>query len=154
MLFLMFRIGADRYVLEARQIEQVLPLMNAKTVPGAPAGVVGVIDYRGEPVPLIDLSLLALGRPSAAAMSTRILLMRYPAEDGVVHRLALCAERVVEAIHRDPGEFVATGVEAGSPAYLGPVVSDAEGLVQWVKAETLLTDEIRQILFQPTGAPA
>lgn len=153
MLFLMFRIGADRYVIDAQQIEQVLPLMNAKAAPGAPAGVVGLINYRGEPVPLIDLSLLALGRPSAEAMSTRILLMRYPGEDGALHRLALCAERVVEAMHRDPAAFTATGVEAGVPAYLGPVASDAEGLVQWVKAEALLTDEIRAILFQPEPAP-
>lgn len=154
MLFLMFRVGKDRYVLDVAQIEQVLPLMDAKSLPGAPAGVVGIINYRGAPVPLIDLSRLALGRESTPVMSTRIILVRYPVEAGESHRLALCAERVVETIERDAADFVATGVEAGMPAYLGPVASDADGLIQWIRAEALLTEEIRAILFQPAGARA
>lgn len=154
MLFLMFRMGHDRYVLDAEQIEQVLPLMTMKTLPGAPRGVAGVINYRGMPVPVIDLSRLALDRESAAVMSTRIVLVRYPAPDGQMHRLGLCAEHAVEALQRDAADFVATGVEAGTPAYLGPVASDADGLVQWIRAEALLTDEIRAILFRQAGADA
>lgn len=154
MLFLMFRLGRDRYVLDAGQIEQVLPLMEAKALPGAPVGVAGAINYHGTPVPLIDLSSLALGRPSALVMSTRIILVRYPAPEGEPHRLALCAERVIATIQREPADFAATGVEAGTPAYLGPVASDAEGLIQWIRTEALLTDEIRRILFRPAGAEA
>jgi chemotaxis-related protein WspB len=154
MLFLMFRVGKDRYVLDVKQIEQVLPLMEAKGLPGAPPGVVGVINYRGAPVPLIDLSSLALGRPSMPVMSTRIILVRYPEEGDGGHRLALCAERVVATIQRDAADFVATGVEAGTPAYLGPVASDADGLIQWIRAEALLTADIRNILFRSVGAVA
>lgn len=154
MLFLMFRIGVDRYVLDVDQIEQVLPLMAAKEVPGAPQGVIGVINYHGDPVPLIDLSSLATGRPATPVMSTRIILVRYPAADGEPMRLALCAERVIETIQRDPADFVTTGLEAGTPAYLGPVAADEAGLIQWVKARALLTDEIREILFRHAGAPA
>lgn len=148
MLFLMFRIGKDRYVLDADQIEQVLPFMEAKALPGAPAGVVGAINYHGAPVPLIDLSSLALGRPSASVMSTRIILIRYPSAEGAARRLALCAERVIETVTRPASDFVPTGVEAGTPDYLGPVAPDADGLVQRIRAEALLTPDIRAILFQ------
>ncbi|MDR6953939.1 chemotaxis-related protein WspB [Ancylobacter sp. 3268] len=154
MLFLMFRIGRDRYVLDVEQIEQVLPLMQAKALPGAPPGVAGVINYRGEPVPLIDLVALATGRPAASVMSTRIILVRYPAPGEGAHRLGLCAERVIDTIQRDPGDFAATGVEAGTPAWLGPVAADADGFVQWVRAPALLTDDIRAVLFRPAGAEA
>ncbi|MCJ8141846.1 chemotaxis protein CheW [Ancylobacter sp. A5.8] len=153
MLFLMFRIGADRYVLDVDQIEQVLPLMAAKEVPGAPYGVVGVINYHGDPVPLVDLSQMATGTPSTPVMSTRIILVRYPMPEGEPVRLALCAERAIEAIKREPADFVATGLEAGTPAFLGPVAADEQGLIQWVKAQALLTDEIREILFRHAGAP-
>ncbi|HWJ76140.1 MAG TPA: chemotaxis protein CheW [Kaistia sp.] len=152
MLFLMFRVGKDRYVIDADQIEQVLPFMDAKALPGAPSGVVGAINYHGAPVPLIDLSSLALGRPSATVMSTRIILIRYPSAEGTYRRLALCAEHVVETVSRPASDFVPTGVEAGTPAYLGPVAADAEGLIQWIRAEALLTAEIRAILFQDSGA--
>lgn len=154
MLFLMFRVGKDRYVLDVDQIEQVVPFMDAKALPGAPAGVVGAINYRGRPVPLIDLSELALGRPSAALMSTRIILVHYPASAPGADRLALCAERVIETVERDAADFVATGVEAGMPPYLGPVAADEAGLIQWVRAEALLPEELRAILFRQAGGDA
>ncbi|GBD47972.1 chemotaxis protein CheW [Methylopila sp. Yamaguchi] len=154
MLFLMFHIGRDRFVLDAEQVERVLPLMEAKSLPGAPPEVVGIINYRGAPTPLIDLSLLALGRPSERVMSTRIILARYLGRGEGHERLALCAERVIKTIQRDPADFVATGVEAGSPAHLGPVASDADGFIQWIRVEALLADEVRDILFQRAGEPA
>ena len=39
MLFLMFQLGQDRYVLDTGQVEAVLPLLATKQLPGAPAGV-------------------------------------------------------------------------------------------------------------------
>lgn len=148
MLFVMFRLGDDRYVLEAKQVEEVLPLLAVKVLPAAPAGVVGVINYRRVPLPLIDLSLLALGHPAAQLLSTRIILVRYPTETGPQRLLGLIAEQAVETVERDPSDFAATGVEAGTPPYLGPVAADSKGLIQWVKVGALLPAEIRDILFQ------
>ena len=93
MLFLTFRLGQDRYALDAGQIEAILPLVAIKQLPGAPAGVAGAIGYRGRPVPLIDLSLLALGRPAEPLLSTRIILLRYPVAAEERRLLGLLAER-------------------------------------------------------------
>ena len=150
MLFVMFRLGADRYVLEAGQVQEILPLLAVKALPSAPAGVVGAINYRGKPLPLVDLSLLALGRPAAAFLSTRIILVRYPGEGGSENLLGLVAARAIETIQREPSE--PTGVEAGTPPYLGPVASDAQGLIQWVKVGALLPAGIRDILFRQVAA--
>lgn len=167
-LFLLFRLGKDRYALEAARIEQVLPLLEAKELPGAPPGVAGLISYHGAPVPLIDLTRLATGRAAAELMSTRIILIRYsgvPAQGGAAgapaesrdggrpepdtgHHLALCAEQVIATVKRNPADFVPTGVDAGLPAHLGPVAADEDGLIQWIHADALLTDEIRAILFR------
>ncbi len=65
MLFILFQLGSDRYALPAGQVAEVLPLVALKALLGAPAGVAGLIDYRGTAVPVIDLSALALGRPAA-----------------------------------------------------------------------------------------
>lgn len=154
MLFLMFRLGTDRYALDVGQVEEVLPFIEPTVLPGAPEGVAGAINYRGGPVPLIDLSLLALARPSAAVLSTRIILIRYPVEGGETRRLGLIAERVFETVSRDPADFVPSGVEAGMPAYLGPVASDAHGLIQLVRAEALLTPALRDILFRQLAKSA
>ncbi len=36
MLFLLFQLGKDRYVLEAARVIEVLPLMDLKQIPEAP----------------------------------------------------------------------------------------------------------------------
>ena len=61
MLFLVFQLDEDRYAIDASRVVSVLPLVKAKAIPHAPAAVSGAFDYHGEPVPLIDLSRLALG---------------------------------------------------------------------------------------------
>ena len=154
MLFLMFQLGQDRYVLDTGQVAAVLPLLATKQLPGAPTGVAGAISYRGQPVPVVDLALLALGRPAEPRLSTRIILLRYPSGPGGDDLLGLLVEQAVETIERDRADFTTSGVEAGMPAYLGPVASDERGLIQWVRGEALLTPEIRDILFrQPMAEP-
>ena len=41
MLFLLFRLGKDRYAIEARQVVEVLPMLAAKQIPHAPPAVRG-----------------------------------------------------------------------------------------------------------------
>jgi chemotaxis-related protein WspB len=82
MLFLLFQLGRERYALEAGQVAAVLPLLSIKEIPQAPRAVAGLCNYRGTPVPVIDLSELTLGRPAQSRLSTRIVLVHYPDERG------------------------------------------------------------------------
>lgn len=147
MLFLAFKMGNDRYLLDVHQVEEVLPYTAVKALPGAPTGVVGLIDYHGAPIPLIDITLLALGRPSVPVLSTRTVVTRYSTQDGEQRLLALLAERVTDTFERDPSDFVPFGLEPSTPPYLGPVASDDEGLTQRVNVEVLLSEEIRAALL-------
>ena len=143
MLFLVFQLGPDRYALDARQLVEILPLLEVKRLPLAPAGVSGMLDYHGVALPVIDLSALALGRPAAGRISTRVLVV----ELANGRRLALIAERAQELLQREPGDFAETGVAVNAAPYLGPVTRDARGLVQWITPEQLLSPEVRDALF-------
>lgn len=152
MLFLLFQLGEDRYAIEAVKVAVVLPLVVPKAIPGAPAAVAGAFDYNGTPVPLIDLSQLALGRPAQPRRSTRIIMVEYPMDDGT-QLLGLIAENASETLVRDPAEFVPSGVSSDGAPYLGPVVSDSRGIVQWVQIDQLLPDTVRDLLFnQPVSS--
>ena len=74
MLFLLFELGKDRYAIEAKRVVEVLPYVQIKRVPEAPGGVAGIINYRGEPVPILDFSEVALGTPAREYLSTRIII--------------------------------------------------------------------------------
>ncbi|ESZ53830.1 chew domain protein [Mesorhizobium sp. L103C131B0] len=141
-------MGPDRYLIDVHKIEEVLPYIDVKVLPGAPNGVVGLVSYNGIPIPLIDVTLLALGRPSERLLSTRIVVTRYPADDGERRLLGLIAERVTDTIERDPSDFAPFGLEPGTPPYLGPVASDGLEIIQWVKVEALLSEEIRTALLR------
>lgn len=150
MLFILFQLGTDRYALPAADLVEVLPLVTLKAIPGAPRGVAGLMDYRGAPVPVIDLSLLTFGVPAARRVSTRVLMARYPAGDGAERRLGLVAERATEMLSRAPEDFRPVALTAERMRFLGPVTRDERGLIQRVEAAELLDDALRTALFPET----
>ena|ERR1700756_3650705 len=147
-LFILFQIGRDRYALSASGIIEVLPLINLKRVPGAPAGVAGVLNYHGTPVPVVDLNEMALAEPAAQRLSTRIILVKYPLQAQNPHPLGLIAEHATSMIRRSSQDFMEAGVESEKAPYLGRVANDAGGLIQWIEVERLLTPELRDVLFR------
>jgi chemotaxis-related protein WspB len=152
MLFLLFELGNHRYALDVRQVAEVLPLVGVTQIPRAPEAMNGLFNYRGAPVPVIDLSQLTLGRPAARRLSTRIVLVHYPDETGQTHLLGLIAERATQTARYEPSDFVASGVTNAGTPYLGPVLTDARGLLQWIDVRTLLPPPFRDLLFnEPVG---
>src|ERR1700722_15091380 len=151
MMFLLFHLGKDRYVLEARHVIEVLPLLELKKIPEAPRGVAGMISYRGRPVPPIGLNELPPGQAAAQRLSTRIIIINYPDESGKLHPLGLIAERATEIIQRKASEFTQPGLKFGDSPYLGPVLMDNSGVIQWVHDQRLLSDKLRDILFCETA---
>jgi len=122
--------------------------MNLKRVPCAPIGVAGVFNYRGAPVPVVDLNEMMLGEPAARRLSTRIILVKYPLDALHPRALGLIAEHATNMIQRSVQDFIETGVESDSARYLGRVTNDTGGLIQWIEVERLLTPEVRDVLFR------
>ncbi len=150
MLFLLFQLGPDRYALEAGRVLEVLPLLELKKIPGAPRGVAGIFNYRGRPVPAVDLGELTLGQPASERLSTRIIVINYPDDTGKLQPLGLIAEHATEIIRRERKDFVDTGLNLGAPAYLGPVLMDSHGAIHWVREQRLLPQNVRDLLFCET----
>jgi chemotaxis-related protein WspB len=148
MLFLLFRLGKDRYAIDVRQVVEVLPLVAVKRIPLTPPAVSGAFNYRGSTVPLIDLSQLALGRAALPRLSTRIVLVDYPDGNGQLRLLGLLAEHVTDTLSRAASDFKDSGVTVPDAPYLGRVTSDEKGLVQWLQLEQLLPPDVRDLLFQ------
>ncbi len=150
MLFLLFQLGKNRYALEASRVIEVLPLLELKSIPQAPRGVAGIFNYRGRPVSAVDLSELTLGQPAGERLSTRIIVVNYPDDLGCLQPLGLIAEHATEIIRREREDFVEPGLNLGAPPYLGPVLMDGQGTIQWVREQRLLPKNVRDLLFCET----
>jgi chemotaxis-related protein WspB len=151
MLFLLFQLGPERYALEAKRVVEVVPLLCLQRLPQAPSGVAGVFNYRGQPVPAVDLSQLTLGKPAKECLSTRIIIVNYPDRAGRSHLLGLIAEHATETFRAEVSDFVEHGMRVGAP-YLVPVFVGPKGPIQWVREQRLLSEPVRDSLFRAFDA--
>jgi chemotaxis-related protein WspB len=162
MLFLLFELDGDRYALDAAEIVEVVALAPMKRIPGAPQWIAGMVELRGAPVPAIDVSQLALGRPARHLRSTRLVVVRYRADlasqdgasdaRGTGRLLALIVERATQTLRIERDRFSDSGVATPNARWLGPVAADEFGFVQWIDAQCMLDEDARALLF-PAHAP-
>lgn len=163
MLFLLFELDGDRYALDAAGIVEVLGLVPARSIPGAPAWIAGVFERHGESVPVIDVPQLALGRAARKLRSTRVVLVRYspvPPAHAIArdssrepaHLLGLIVERATQTRRIERGQFADSGVATPHARWLGPIASDATGLIQWIEVQQMFDDDVKALLFPQTAS--
>jgi chemotaxis-related protein WspB len=147
-LFLLFRIGNERYALAATDVAEVLPRLQLKPIAQTPHWVVGVFAHHGVVVPVIDLCALTFGHPAQARTSTRLVLVNYrPDADRPSQLLGLILEQATDTLRCAQSEFKAYGLDNCEAPYLGPVREDEQGLLQWVRVQDLLSDPVRDVLY-------
>ena len=147
MLLITFKAGQLQYALEAHKIIEIVPLAILRAYVGAPAYIAGLFNFRGAPVPVVDLGRLTGGTPCAAHLSTRIILVPYTAQDGRQRAIGLMAESVTETMDKQASDFTASGLATPETPYLGPVAMSASGVIQQVVIEHLLPKELEGMLF-------
>jgi chemotaxis-related protein WspB len=149
LLVLVFHVGGDRYALPCRDIVEVVPQIGLRAIPQAPRFVSGLMVYRGEVTPVIDLGELFAGRKVDSRMSTRTIVVRGP----TARNLGLLAEQVTDAINVEPGEITASPIRIGGAEYLGGVIREGDRQIQLIEVEHLLPPEVLQLLARESREP-
>ncbi|MNN47270.1 CheW-like domain protein [compost metagenome] len=101
-------------------------------------------------MPVIDVGALSFGLPAPVRTSTRLVLVHYrvdPLRPQLL--LGLILEQATDTLRCDPAEFQPYGLDNQQAPYLGPVREDAQGLLQRIGVQDLLSAEVRQLLFPP-----
>ncbi len=133
MLALLFQVGADRVAVDVRRVREVVPRVQLSVAVGGPNWVAGRFVYRGRVVPVIDLHALVGVGPCPPHLSSRIILLPWPAEGELV---GLLATQVADIRRIDPP---ANATPADADTTLGPVVPDGQGLLRLLHPDRLLT---------------
>src|SRR5947207_9574761 len=121
MLLLTFRLGDDRFAIDASRIVEVLPLVGIRKVLGAPAGIRGTFNYRGRFVPAVDLSERLLGRAAEQRLSTRVALANL-ARDGDPILLGLIVENATGTLRVAPADMIPVAIASSERPWLGPTI--------------------------------
>jgi chemotaxis-related protein WspB len=148
MLYLLFQLGKDRYGLRTDIVVEIIPLVNHKAIPQAPTEILGLINYRGTPLPVIDLTQLATGQRSRQSISTRIIVVNYTNKLFDHHLLGLLTEKVTTTMHLSETEFKDSGINMKAVPYLKEIAPVGEEIIQRVEVQQLLSEEIKSLLFQ------
>lgn len=154
MLFLQFKINGNGYILEAKDIIEIVPYANLQLIPQAPAYLAGLLNYRGDTVPVVDICFLMSDKPSESKLSTRIALVNYKDDDGRTVRIGLLIENLTETARYNDNDFSDSGVTLEDSPYLGKVIIDEKRIIQLVNVHELIPAEAHDILFHalPSGA--
>ena len=152
MIALLLSMGDSRYALDVADVVEVVPHVELRRLPHAPDAVAGLFSYRGDVVPVIDLCVVTRGTPCRGRLSTRIVLTRYPAQDGNTHLLGLLAEGVTDTLRVEPDELSPPNVRVDGAPYLGDVVAQSGELIQCLRLRDLLPPELQRSLFAPEDA--
>ncbi len=148
MLFLQFKNGDDRYLLEARDIIEIVPFASLKLIPKAPPYVVGLLNYRGNTIPVIDICYIMSEKACEMKLSSRIALINYKLSNDESRPIGLLIEHMTKTVRREEGDFSESGVNLKDSPYLGKVLIDDIGILQRVNISELIPGEANDILFE------
>jgi len=100
MLFLSFNVSGQKYAIRARQIIEVLPNLtnDIKYDNAEPDYFAGIIDYHGQPLPVIDLCQLLDKCQCPNLLSSRIILIQSPFSTAKKELIGLLAEKVTATL--------------------------------------------------------
>lgn len=147
MLLLLFETSDGRYALDSHLVVEIIPLLLPKKIPGAPGYVSGIINYRGQPVPVFDLCALAGGAPCRLYYSSRIILVRYPLADGEQRLIGLTAEQVTDVVTCRESDIRSSGILLEKAASGTSAESGQEEIVQMFNMERTIPADIVRGLF-------
>jgi purine-binding chemotaxis protein CheW len=99
-----FNLGDELFAINVSQVREVLEVLQITKVPTAPAYMRGVVNVRGQAIPVVDLRL-RFGLPSIAdTVHTRVIVMELSI-DGETAVIGGLADSVHEVIELEPGNI-------------------------------------------------
>ncbi len=157
-----FQVGAERFAIDTTSITEVIPCIPARAVPAAPPALLGVIEYRGAVVPVLDLCRLFGKGDCPVRLSSRILVcdlersgVRWGGDASETTLLGVLAENVTRVTTIDPeAPGSHPGPETEGFGGLGRILRDRDGLVQVVQVGELIPQDVLAAVIRDAGSAA
>ncbi len=131
----MFGVGNTHYGIDIALVDEILPVLPITATPGAPAGVLGLIDVRKRVVPVFDLHV-RFGVPTPESNPEARLILVSVGDESV----ALLVDSVEEVltVGRDEFQSLAAPGARNDLGYLRGVLRRDDRLLLWVDPNSLV----------------
>jgi purine-binding chemotaxis protein CheW len=116
-----FRLASEQYAVESRFVQEVHPLRDLTPLPGTPAFVPGIVNVRGQILPVYDLKkLFDLPEPGVTDLHRVLHVRGHDMELGLLADI-IVSVRVIAADRLQPSLPTLTGIRAD---YLKGITDD------------------------------
>lgn len=134
---LTFRLDAQVFAVDVTHVREIVDLSEITTLPGAPSGVMGMIDLRGDAIAILDLSS-HLTLADARGPESRIIVFCFGDDPEATVSVGVVAQQVLRVC-----EVAANGVSPLPETTMQWRNADIEGLVQTEDGRAILLDILR-----------
>lgn len=132
---ILLRLGSSRYAVAMADVAEVASVPQVTRVPGAPAWLAGVANWRGRMLPVLDLRPLLGADPVPLASSARLVVLA--SDDVVAGVVAEAVPGVYDGELADPVPAPPTLTADAAVLVVGQV-ADARGPVAVLDARAVL----------------
>ena len=131
--FIMFELGGQPFAVPLPDVREIVRMAGVQSLPGMTAPMIGVLDLRGYPLPVMDLR-----DEHASGRGDVLVLDGGPGGDS----LGVAVDRVLAVLDAD-GLTPSIATDAGTattalPSYVKDVLRDARGPVYLVDVREML----------------
>jgi purine-binding chemotaxis protein CheW len=136
-----FELNGNRYAMRLSQIIRVVRAVEISPLPAAPRGVLGVIDFAGNIIPVLDIR-------NKFRLQPRVL---HPSDHFIIARrqkttVALVVDRAIGTIEAAPADQLNVGHLLGDPALISGIVQIDDGIILIHNLDNFLSTDEAQML--------
>jgi purine-binding chemotaxis protein CheW len=103
--YLTFALGEEKFAIEVEHVQEVVEFGQVTKVPNAPPYMLGIINLRGQILPLLDTKL-KLGLPATVkSRKSRIMVLDIPTEGEKSLNIGALVDVAREVIEIAPGDI-------------------------------------------------
>lgn len=125
--YIVVRLGEEQYGIEIKYIDNIVKMQKITRVPKAPSFIKGVINLRGEVIPIMSLRLKMFLPEEEITKATRIIILKLD-QFGCV---GIIVDEVKEVVTLDTEhiEKISYDAKDGQPSFLNGVGTYEGGLI-------------------------
>jgi len=139
MLIIPFNIENDMFALGIGNITELIPVVNIITIPDSNKFIIGMINYRGNIIPLIDLKKIISGTDTNFFLSSRIIIIK----ENDTNANAVLIEKLTDTMEIEEKNIDYDSAELVRSAYLKGLIKYNNQIIK-----LLNTDSIFDLIFK------
>lgn len=137
--YIVIRLGEEQYGIDIQYVENIVRMQNITRVPKVPAYLKGVINLRGEVIPVISIRLKMGLEESGPTRTTRIIILKTETAGNL--GIVVDEVREVVTLREDSIERVSKEARDGKSSFINGIGKNGNELISLLELNSITLDE-------------